>query len=268
MSAYEVPEPIICSPFEEPDCHWHIVEGELPEKRPGRRPAVYYYRDPKATPAPGEIGTGGKPVELTLVNQIRQRVREWRAAGYPGVTRTTLELLQWWHREGREERKRQYFAQIEAAETIIFLNEARADFLQGIDVPRDEPSEEQQAQGFKAFRRYAAKMATGTGKTTVMALLAAWSILNKVNNPSDGRFSEVVLVVCPNVTIRGRLRELDPEEGEASVYRTRDLVPPHLMPLLTQGRVLVTNWHVFEPQSMQVGGVSARVVKAGVPVTV
>jgi type III restriction enzyme len=268
MSAYEVPEPIICSPFEEPAAHWHIVEGEIPERRAGRRPAVYYYRDPKDKPAPGEIGTSGKPIELTLVNQLRQQVKAWRGEGYPGVTRTTLELLQWWHREGREERKRQFFAQIEAAETIIFLNEARADYLQGIDVPRDEPSDEQQALGYKAFRRNACKMATGTGKTTVMALLAAWSILNKVNNPSDGRFSEVVLVVCPNVTIRGRLRELDPEEGEASIYRTRDLVPPHLMPLLTQGRVLVTNWHVFEPQTVQIGGVSARVVKAGVPVTV
>jgi type III restriction enzyme len=76
----------------------------------------------------------------------------------------------------------------------------------------------------------------------------------------------VVLVVCPNVTIRRRLRELDPNEGEASLYRTRDLVPSHLMPLLTQGKVLVTNWHVFEPQTVQVGGVSAKVNKSGVAV--
>jgi type III restriction enzyme len=111
-------------------------------------------------------------------------------------------------------------------------------------------------------------MATGSGKTTVMGMLAAWSILNKVNDRSDGRFSDVVLVVCPNVTIRHRLNELDPETGDASVYRTRDLVPGHLMPLLTQGRVLVTNWHVFEPQGVQTGGVSAKVNKAGRPVRV
>ena len=73
-------------------------------------------------------------------------------------------------------------------------------------------------------------MATGSGKTTVMGMLAAWSILNKVNDRGDARFSDVVLVVCPNVTIRSRLGELDPEAGEASLYRTRDLVPPHLMP--------------------------------------
>src|SRR5262245_41173953 len=111
-------------------------------------------------------------------------------------------------------------------------------------------------------------MATGSGKTTVMGMLASWSILNKVNDRSDARFSDVVLVVCPNVTIRDRLHELDPEVDEASVYRTRDLVPAHLMPSLRQGRVLVTNWHVFEPQTVQAGGVSAKVVKAGVPVRV
>src|SRR5206468_6412845 len=112
----------------------------------------------------------------------------------------------------------------------------------------------------------ACKMATGSGKTTVMGMLAAWSILNKVNDRSDARFSDVVLIVCPNVTIRNRLRELDPEEGEASLYRTRDLLPSHLMPLLSQGRVLVTNWHVFEPQTVQTSGVSAKVTKAGVAV--
>ena len=154
-------------------------------------------------------------------------------------------------RDGRE--KRLFFAQLEAAETIIFLTEARTDFRQGIAIPRDEPSEERKRRVTPASLRYACKMATGSGKTTVMAMLAAWSILNKVNDRGDARFSDVVLVVCPNVTIRDRLRELDPNEGEASIYRTRDLVPPHLMAALTQGRVLVTNWHVFEPQAMQTG---------------
>jgi type III restriction enzyme len=95
-----------------------------------------------------------------------------------------------------------------------------------------------------------------------MGMIAAWSILNKVNSRSDNRFSDVVLVVCPNVTIRNRLRELDSGTGEASLYRTRDLVPARLMPDLSKGRVIVTNWHVFEPQ----GTGSARVIKAGVPV--
>jgi type III restriction enzyme len=161
-----------------------------------------------------------------------------------------------------------FFAQLEAAETIVFLTEARADFLQGIAIPLDDLSEERKVEGFRAFQRYACKMATGTGKTTVMGMLAAWSILNKVNDRSDARFSDVALVVCPNVTIRSRLAELDPLAGEASIYRTRDVVPPHLMADLMKGRVLVTNWHVFEPQGIQTGGISVKVTKAGIPVRI
>ena len=196
------------------------------------------------------------------MNLIRERLDKWRAEGYPGVTRTTLELLQWWNRDGRNQRL--FFAQREAAETIIFLAEARGDFRQGITIPRDEPSDTEKAEGYAGFLRYACKMATGSGKTTVMAMLAAWSVLNKVNDRSDARFSDVVLIVCPNVTIRDRLRELDPEGGEASLYRTRDLVPQELMKLLIQGKVIVTNWHVFEPQAVNTGGVSSKVNKAGV----
>jgi type III restriction enzyme len=266
VSNYEVPEPILNSPYEEPKQYWRIQEGESPEKLTGRRPAMYFYRDPKARPDTQGGSNRGIAIELKVVNRIRERVKAWCGEGHPGVTRTTLELLQWWNREGRETRL--FFAQREAAETIIFLTEARADFRQGIEIARDDPSEEKKGQGYKGFLRYACKMATGSGKTTVMGMLAAWSILNKVNDRSDGRFSDVVLVICPNVTIRHRLHELDPETGDASVYRTRDLVPGHLMPLLTQGRVLVRNWHVFEPQAAQTGGVSAKVNKAGRPVRV
>src|SRR5437870_3194006 len=266
--AYEVPQPILNSPFEEPTAHWYIREGEAAEQRPSRRPAlVYPPRDERhdrhvewnlsdGTLQPSKEYAPG--YDMALVNRIRERVKNWRQQGYPGVTRTTLELLQWWSREGRDDNKRLFFAQLEAAETIILLTEARADFLQGIAIPRDEPSDDRKAEGYTGFVRRACKMATGSGKTTVMGMLAAWSILNKVNNRGDGRFSDVVLIVCPNVTIRDRLRELNPEGGEASLYRTRDLVPGHLMSLLYQGRLLVTNWHVFEPQAVQTGGVRSK----------
>jgi type III restriction enzyme len=95
-------------------------------------------------------------------------------------------------------------------------------------------------------------------------MLCAWSILNKAASRGDARFSDVILVVCPNVTIRNRLRELDPIEGEASIYRTRDLVPAHLMPLLRKGRVLVKNWHEFERKGMSAG---AKVQRRGVAET-
>ncbi len=267
--SYEVSEPILNRPFEKPGEYWYIQEGEEPQRRSGRRPPVVFApRDQKEewveTPLLRRSKEYPAGYELALVSLIRERLEAWRAAGYPGVTRTTLELLQWWRRDGRE--KRLFYAQLEAAETIIFLTEARADFLQGIAIPRDEPSDDRKEEGYTGFLRYACKMATGSGKTTVMAMLAAWSILNKVNSRSDGRFSDVVLAVCPNVTIRDRLREIDPALGEASIYRTRDLVPSHLMPLLTQGKVLVTNWHTFAPQGVQTGGVSAKVNRSGVPV--
>jgi type III restriction enzyme len=215
MNSYEVAEPILSSPFAEPTKHWYIREGEEPELREGRRPAVVFpprdqrerWDETDGTLAFSSAYPGAYSLEL--VNLIRQRLAEWRRQDYRGATRTTLELLRWWGREGRHHRL--FFAQREAAETIIFLTEARADLRQGVNVPRDEPGD-QRAQGFTGFLRYAAKMATGAGKTTVMGMLAAWSILNKVNDRNDARFSHVVLVVCPNVTIRHCLREVDPRE--------------------------------------------------------
>ncbi len=260
--SFQVETPIISSPFERPEEHWYLRPGHPPERRAGRRRAlVFQPRDQReAWPLQGDHTL--KPAkdyerayELVLVNVIRERVEKWQAEGRPGASRVTQELVAWWRREGRKQRL--FFAQLEAAETIIFLSEARPDFLQGIDVPREETGE---------FARYACKMATGAGKTTVMAMVAAWSILNKVQDRTNKQFSDFVLVVCPNITIKDRLRELDPAVGDASIYRTRDLVPPHLLPDLARGKVLVHNWHLFEPHQMDAGGVSARVVKAGVRV--
>jgi len=270
--SFEVGEPIQNGPFDKPERYWYIAEGEQPELRDGRRNSVVFPpRDQKrewvldpAVMRPSQEYHNG--YELALVNLIRERVAGWQAKGFPGLTRTTLDLIAHWTREGRHQRL--FYAQLEAALTVIFLKEGRADLLQGITIPRDEPSDDRKLEGYAGFQRYACKMATGAGKTTVMGMLAAWSILNKVNDRSDARFSDVALVVCPNVTIKSRLEELKPERGDASIYRTRDLVPPHLMPLLSQGKVVVTNWHVFEPHSMQSGGTTAKVSRAGKPVRV
>ncbi len=269
--SFEVPSPILCWPYAEPDRHWFIPEGATPVERDGRRPAfVFQPRDGELT---WDLADGtlaklpeyDRAWELTLVNRIRARVAEWRAAGYPNATGTSIDLLSHWRRDGR--RQPLFFAQLEAVETVLFLVEGRADLRQGITVPLDEPTDDQLAAGARAFVRYACKMATGSGKTTVMGMLAAWSILNKVVNRADARFSDLVLIVCPNVTIRDRLRELDVDGGDASLYRTRDLVPAHLMPRLAQGRVVVTNWHVFEPRTQGVGGDTSRVSKIGKAVT-
>jgi type III restriction enzyme len=226
MNPAEVPNPILNSPFEEPTQYWYIREGEEPELRQrSRRKAIVFPPRNQTHEWDTSDGTLQKcddppgAYEIVLVNLTRERVKAWREQGYPGASRITLELLQYWRREGRQARL--FFAQIEAAETIIFQCEARSDFRQGIEVPLDEPSIQQQSSGIKAFIRYACKMATGSGKTTVMGMMAAWSILNKINNRSDGRYSDVVLVICPNVTIRSRLAELNPDGGEASVISCR-----------------------------------------------
>lgn len=262
MSDFEVSEPILNNPYDEPAEHWLLKFGEQPQRIRERRKAGYWFRSPDAGDADEHVT--GVWTELATVNLIRERMREWRGAGRPGLSRTTRELIDWWVRDGRKQRL--FFAQFEAAETVIFLAEARPDFLQGIAVPLDEPSDERKADGFKAFRRQCCKMATGSGKTTVMGMLAAWSILNKVANRTDARFSDIVVAVCPNVTIRNRLNELDPLRGDASLYRSRDLVPERLMPDLAKGRVIIVNWHVFEPQAVNAGGISSKVSRAGVEV--
>jgi len=226
---YEVPEPILNAPFEEPAWHWSW-KRRIADKRPGRRLAGYFYRD--RTRRNRRAGsTRGEWVELHLVNLVRDRIKAWRDQGWPASPHDAgvAELL-----AARRPQHRLFFAQVEAAETIIFLNERGRTSSRASTCRATSPATTADRR-YAGFRRYACKMATGAGKTTVMGMLAAWSILNKVNDRSDGRFSDVVLVVCPNVTIRNRLRELDPKEGEASLYRTRDLVPEHLMPDLAKG---------------------------------
>lgn len=278
----EVESPIINSPFHEPECHWRIAKAKAPVKAPGRRPASFYFRVPehaergrKARQQETLFGDAdvGQEEELALVNRFRQLVAAWRAGtltGHPydGASPVTRELLALWQSADRKQRL--FFAQIEAAETILFLVEAAAPYRKGLpEVPVDQPGEEARSQGYTAFTRYACKMATGTGKTTVMGMLAAWSVLNRVAAPTDDRFSDTVLIVCPNVTIRERLQELDPARGDLSIYRTRQLAPTHRMEELRRGEVMIANWHRLAKQETgNVGGQSARVVKTGEPVEV
>lgn len=278
----EVDSPIINSPFREPEQHWQIERGKPPIKAEGRRRASYFYRVPEHA-GRGRKGkkqaelfddAKGEEVELEIVNLIRVRVKEWRegtrsgGVSYDGASPITKELLGLWRSSDRMQRL--FFAQIEAVETIIFLTEAAETYRKGIpELPKDEPGLESKAAGVRAFLRYACKMATGSGKTTVMGMLAGWSILNSVASPRDDRFSDTILIVCPNVTIRERLQELDPALGDLSLYRTRQLVPPHRMEELRRGEVMIANWHrLAKKETNTVNGDSAKVVKTGEPVEV
>ena len=228
LMAIVVDQPIVNSPFEEPKRHYRIRAGatELVEER---RPSGYM---------PGLRTRGGKQtlveeefVPLPLTNDIRARVRRWREAGYPGATRTTLDLLRYWQASGRE--KRLFFCQLEAAETAIWLEE-------GPQVETSRLPLEQQER----YRRHCLKMATGSGKTVVMAMLIAWSVLNKARQPTDKRFTDAVLVLCPNLTVKERLAVLKPSDP-GNYYEEFDLVPPGLYAALAGARVMVTNWHAL-----------------------
>ena len=131
-------------------------------------------------------------VEIPLVNQIRPRVKAWREAGYPGVTAITKRLLEYWTDPEEYDSRRFFFCQLEAAETLIWLTEAPDSEKVGINVPGDGG----------AFQRLCAKMATGTGKTVVMAMVIAWHILNKVTCPQDTRFAKKVCKECSSCCSR------------------------------------------------------------------
>ncbi len=221
---------IVNSPYEEPQRYWRynrgtrtftLVEGE-------RRPAGYVIASEgsKAFDDPGVF------VEIPLVNQIRPRVKAWREAAYPGVSGTTKRLLEQWTNPEEFETRRFFFCQLEAVETLIWLIEAPAAEKVGIDILSDGGE----------FRRLCAKMATGSGKTLVMAMVIAWHILNKVTYPQDARFSKNVLVVAPGLTVMSRLAVLEPSHP-ANYYEAFRIVPEALMETLRQGRVIIRNWH-------------------------
>lgn len=238
-----VENPILNSPFEEPSRYWDYREGQ-PVIAEGRRPAGYYLR-PRTRGSQLSIFEE-EFVPLELVNTIREQVRAWRQKGYPGVTPVTRHLLNHWRSPDRE--RRLFFCQLEAAETLIWLVEASPAEKQGVDIPRDN-----------GLTRYACKMATGSGKTVVMGMVIAWQVLNKLASPQDRRFSDAVLIVCPNLTIKERLQVLLPW-NKGNYYDRFDLVPRSLLERLHQGKYLITNWQALQPQD---DSRSRRVVQRG-----
>lgn len=280
-----VEQPILCSPYAEPDQHWiYDPKTGIPRKVAGRREARYWFKDERSGSAQMTLGgvvTQEDTDDLPLVNALRDDVRRWRESGWENASETTKKLLRHWRREDRA--RRLFFCQIEAVETIIYIREILAagrktrwtpkltlsDYVEMAAGRNPRPAEwvAKIAQHPKlidtpadatlsAFARYTAKMATGSGKTVVMAMLISWAFCNRGTKPGDSRYPRRALVVCPNLTIRERLDVLRP--GDVNNYYDRfDLVPSSLRPELAKGKVLVTNWHVFNESSEteNVGGV-------------
>ena len=177
---------------------------------------------------------------IDLVNGIRPRVKAWREADYPGVTGITKRLLDHWLDPEERKDRRFFFCQLEAIETLIWLTEAPASEKVGIDIAGDGG----------AFERWCSKMATGSGKTIIMAMIIAWHFLNKVTHPTDTRFSKNALVIAPGLTVKSRLQVLQPAH-ENNYYEEFNIVPAGLMDKLRQGKVMIHNWHTLAWDSQE-----------------
>ncbi|HET7035811.1 MAG TPA: DEAD/DEAH box helicase family protein [Thermomicrobiaceae bacterium] len=283
-----VGKPILASPYVEPAEHWSF-DRDLAEWRrtPGRRPASYWYKTQRTGRAQLSLFAEEERDDIPLINLLREDVTRWRQRNHEGATPITRQLLAHWARADRP--RRLFFCQLEAVETIIYLTEilgsgrrprwrtavSPEDFAtlcrggmpefatrlaQAVSPTLvDQPNE----ADLPSLRRYGCKMATGAGKTVVMAMLIAWSLCNRGRVPGDTRFPAAVLVVCPNLTIKERLQVLRPDSSE-SYYAAFDLVPATLMPELQKGKVLITNWQRFRPESPHAeGGKTYLVVDKG-----
>lgn len=247
MSDAIIDNPILNSPFAEPGQHWKFTQdGITNEVEEGRRISSYFMPIAKSKKGGGQMEfetewTADRIEENRFINQIRERVGLWRKGGWPGVTPTTRKLLQYWTDPERE--RKLFFCQVEAVETAIYLCEvvnkqAHQDawVLNSVREMADDAN--------PGLLRIATKMATGSGKTVVMAMIIAWQALNKAANKQDARFADAFLIVCPGITIRDRLRVLLPEDPN-DYYRERDIVPAEDRGALGEAKIVITNFHAF-----------------------
>jgi type III restriction enzyme len=273
-----VDEPILCSPYKEPDAYWlyHTENTSIPpEKKPGRRPAGYFFTTERTQGTQLALPTEAEPQreELSLVNRLREGVRAWREKNYRGATQVTRALLMHWRAMREDDRRalrRPFFCQTEAVETVIYLAEIHLKWSTKKYVPADPltPSDlaslrDRPSPDVEGLLRMGCKMATGSGKTVVMAMLIAWALCNRAREGSESKFPSAVLVVCPGHTVRERLAVLLPEHPR-NYYDLFELIPRKYRDDLRPGLVKVINWHQLAEEGEHVeGGKSYAVVQKG-----
>jgi type III restriction enzyme len=254
--------PILNSPYEYPSKHWELDEDGQPTQKvvATRRPAQFITPIPK----PKKRKRGGDQPQLvldegkglsteeqaydatSLINEIRHHVDTWRRLPRSawGVTAETARLLEHWRHYAFNE-IRPFFCQVEAVETAIWLTEVAGDtkLRSGSRILKHLANANAEAN--PELFRVALKLATGAGKTTVMAMLIAWQTVNAVRSPGSRRFTRGFLVVTPGITIRDRLRVLQPNDPD-SYYQSRELVPPDMLPDIAKAKIVITNYHAFK----------------------
>ncbi len=254
--------PILNSPYDYPLRHWELDASGQPTQKiiETRRRAEFITPIPKprkhkkSTSQQGLVFDEGKGLSTqeqqydptSIINAIRQEVDRWRAWPNPTqwqVTPETARLLQHW-RHHKFVGHRPFFCQVEAVETAIWLTEVAPkagktgnQFLDHLVAANEQANPE--------LLRMALKLATGTGKTTVMAMLIAWQTINAVRRPNSKKFSRGFLVTTPGITIRDRLRVLQPNDPD-SYYQSRELVPGDMFEDVKRAKIVITNYHAFK----------------------
>jgi len=256
--------PILNSPYAYPGRHWELDPEGQPTNRiiESRRRSAFITPVPK--PKKRRQGGDGAQREIlfeahagistpqqqydpnTIINEIRGFVDQWRKLPNPDqwqVTPETARLLQYW-RQYAFQGIRPFFCQIEAIETAIWLTEVAPNagerakqFLTYLKSANEQANPE--------LFRLALKLATGAGKTTVIAMLIAWQTINAVRRPASKAFTRGFLICTPGITIRDRLRVVLPSDSE-NYYKYRELVPPDLLTEIARAKIIITNYHAFK----------------------
>ena len=265
--------PVLNSPYEYPSRHWELDDAGQPTARvvESRRTATFVAPAPpthrRRAGAPQlslDAGFGGAASDPAQrydlnagVDDVRRRVDAWRLLPNRrdwSVTPETARLLRHW-RAHRFAGYRPFFCQIEAAETAIWLAEVAPRLRDGQAILRRLRSANDEAN--PGLARIALKLATGAGKTAVMAMLIAWQTVNAVRRPASERFTRGFLVVAPGITIRDRLRVLQPNDPDA-YYKTRELVPTDMLADLDSAKIVITNYHAFAPRERRTVSAGTR----------
>ncbi len=255
--------PVLNGPYAHPTRHWELDKQGQPTQRviESRRQAEFITPIPKPKKRKGKaeqkqiifdegkgLSTEDQQYDPTsaIINEVRHYVSQWRSWPNPNdwqVTPETTRLLQHW-RQYKFNEIRPFFCQIEAVETAIWLTEvapkgskAGKAFLGELANANNDSNPE--------LNRLALKLATGAGKTTVMAMLIAWQTINAVRRPDSSKFTRGFLIVAPGLTIRDRLRVLQPNDPD-SYYASRELVPEDMLPDLERAKIVITNYHAFK----------------------
>jgi type III restriction enzyme len=255
-------KPILNSPYDYPVQHWELdAEGQptqqiiekrrtaefiTPIPKPRKRKGSTVQQDQLIFDEGKGLSTQVQQYDPTpIINELRHQVDLWRGLKNPNDWRVepeTIRLLQHW-RHHRFTGIRPFFCQIEAVETAIWLTEVApkigkigSRFLEHLANANHDANPE--------LMRLALKMATGAGKTTVMAMLIIWQTINASRRPNSKKFTRGFLVVTPGLTIRDRLRVLQPNDPD-SYYQSRELIPSDMLPDLERAKIVITNYHAF-----------------------